>query len=281
MGEQNIFNLRTLLPLNIQYFADDFEITDEQRNQLFSLHEQEQGGSGEEIIDDEEIIDNEEVIDDENGGQDELESDEGNQDQNHLSEDQQVRDAAFADMRRQMQEAQAQAAFVQRMADHYGMTPEELQQQWLDDQLERQAQDQNVPVEVLRKQNQLESEVAELRHQTESQRVQAQISEVMAKHGADEASIQSAVDYIQQNNLSNLVFSGALPFEQAYKLAHMESMIDTAKKDAVQKSLSDKKKRQQAAQPKPNGGSNASVDEDDLDAKAAAAAASIIKDGYF
>lgn len=291
MSEKNLFNLKILMPLNIQTFSDGFDVSDQQRQDWFTQFEQEQAASEVETetdatldtdTTDTELDSEEEVLEvDEDTEVDTVEDEVTPPTDDHLSDDEQKRNAAFAAMRRENEQLQQQAALIKQMAEHYGMTPEQLQQQWADDQLEKQAEAQNVPVEVLKRQNAQESEIMQLRQQLENQRVTSQIAEVTAKYNASTEDIQAAVTYAQQNGLSGLIFSGAMPFEQAYKLANMDSLITKAEKDAVQKNLSDKKKRQQAAQPKPNGGGSPAVDTDDLDAKAAEAAAKLIADGYF
>lgn len=278
-----------LLPLDIQMFSDGFDLSPEDRDVLFGQYQQEvetvlgpeDTGTEDEIVegeDEEDELDTEDIEpEDENADTD---ADPEDENLDHMSEDEQRRNAAFADMRRQKEEAERQAAFVKQMADHYGMTPEQLQQQWADDQLAQQAEKLGVPVDFLRQQTQDRQEVQSLRQQVENQNVRAQVAETMTKYNATQDEINAAVTYAQENGLTQMIFSGALPFEQAYKLAHVDSLIGSAEKKAVQKSLSNKKARQKAAAPAPSGGA-AEVDEDDLDAKAAAYAAKLIADNNF
>lgn len=275
-----------LLPLDIQMFSDGFDLSPEDRDALFGQHQQEleveteETGTEDDIVegeDEEDELDPEEDLEDENL---DPETDPEGGESDHLSEDEQRRNAAFAEMRRQKEAAEQQAAFVKQMADHYGMTPEQLQQQWADDQLAQRAEKEGIPVEFLRQQTQDRQEVQSLRQQVENQNVRAQVAETMTKYNATQDEINAAVTYAQENGLTQMIFSGALPFEQAYKLAHVDSLIGSAEKKAVQKSLSNKKARQKAAAPAPSGGA-AEVDEDDLDAKAAAYAAKLIADNNF
>lgn len=278
-----------LLPLDIQMFSDGFDLSPEDREALFGQYQQEvetaldpeDTGTEDEIVegeDEEDELDTEDIEpEDENADTD---ADPEDENLDHMSEDEQRRNAAFADMRRQKEEAERQAAFVKQMADHYGMTPEQLQQQWADDQLAQQAEKLGVPVDFLRQQTQDRQEVQSLRQQVENQNVRAQVAETMTKYNATQDEINAAVTYAQENGLTQMIFSGALPFEQAYKLAHVDSLIGSAERKAVQKSLSNKKARQKAAAPAPSGGA-AEVDEDDLDAKAAAYAAKLIADNNF
>lgn len=290
MSRTNYFvPMPMLLPLDIQMFSDDFDLSPEDRDALFGQHQQEIEVETEEIETEEEIEgedeeDEEDELDSEVDTEDEIDSDTDTdpEDENpdHLSEDEQRRNAAFAEMRRQKEAAEQQAAFVKQMADHYNMTPEQLQQQWADDQLAQRAEKEGVPVEFLRQQTQDRQEVQQLRQQVENQNVRAQVAETMTKYNATQDEINAAVTYAQENGLTQMIFSGALPFEQAYKLAHVDSLIGSAEKKAVQKSLSNKKARQKAAAPAPSGGA-AQVDEDDLDAKAAAYAAKLIAENNF
>lgn len=287
MSRTNYFvPMPMLLPLDIQMFSDGFDLSPEDRDALFGQYQQEievdpeDTGTEDEIVegdDEEDELDPEENPEDDNLDPD---TDPEGGEPDHLSEDEQRRNAAFADMRRQKEAAEQQAAFVKQMADHYGMTPEQLQQQWADDQLAQRAEKEGIPVEFLRQQTQDRQEVQSLRQQVENQNVRAQVAETMTKYNATQDEINAAVTYAQENGLTQMIFSGALPFEQAYKLAHVDSLIGSAEKKAVQKSLSNKKARQKAAAPAPSGGA-AEVDEDDLDAKAAAYAAKLIADNNF
>lgn len=289
MSRTNYFvPMPMLLPLDIQMFSDGFDLSPEDRDALFGQFQQEteveaeeDTGTEDEIVEgedeedelDPEVDPEEEELDPEADPEEEEAPD-------HLSDDLERRNAAFAEMRRQKEAAEQQAAFVKQMADHYGMTPEQLQQQWADDQLAQQAEKLGVPVDFLRQQTQDRQEVQQLRQQVETQNVRAQVAETMTKYNATQEEINAAVTYAQENGLTQMIFSGAIPFEQAYKMAHVDSLISSAEKKAVQKSLSNKKARQKAAAPAPSGGA-AEVDEDDLDAKAAAYAAKLIAENNF
>lgn len=276
------------MPLDIQMFGAeeyDFELpaslTQEMDEQMQQQDQEpevvDDGFEGTDDIEQEEIEETTDDVEEESPE----EIDEQQQD-DHLSDDAQKRDAAFASMRRELDAAKQQAAFVAKMAEHYGITPEQLQQQWHNDQLEQEAEQQGVPVELLREQANNKQEIEQLRSQMQTQNVQAQLAAVTQKYNASQEEISAAVDYAQQNGLSDLIFNGTVPFEQAFKLANMDSLIQKAEKGAVQKNLSAKKARQQAAAPATNGGkADPKADEQDLDKAAADFAAQLIADNNF
>jgi len=285
----NAQTMKMLLPLDLQYFATDFDVS--QMDDWFEEHQQEQEqladdvdpvGSGEDEIIDENVVDediNEEATDEE---LEETETGGGEEIPAHLSEEASKRDAAFAEMRRQNEMLAQQAAFVKQMADAYGMTPEQLQQQWADDQLAKEAEEQGVPLEFLREQNAQRQELQQLRGQVQDQRIQADIANVATKYEATQEQIAATVEYAKENGLVHGINTGAITFEAAFKLAHMDSLIEDAKKSAVQKSLTNKKQRQQSSSVKPNGATETQLSDDEaLDAAAEKYAQDILNNNLF
>lgn len=284
----NAQTMKMLLPLDLQYFATDFDVS--QMDDWFEEHQQEQenldavaapeGGDADESVD-EEIVNEEieEVVDEE---LEEPGTEGGEEVPAHLSEEASKRDAAFAEMRRQNEMLAQQAAFVKQMADAYGMTPEQLQQQWADDQLAKEAEEQGVPLEFLREQNAQRQELQQLRGQVQDQRIQADIANVATKYEATQEQIAATVEYAKENGLVHGINTGAITFEAAFKLAHMDSLIEDAKKSAVQKSLTNKKQRQQSSSVKPNGATETQLSDDEaLDAAAEKYAQEVLNNNLF
>lgn len=277
--------IKLLLPLDLQFFSTDFDLT--QVDQWMQEHQAEQRGAddnpepdNDEILEDgvEEVEEDEEVEEVEEV--ENPEQDEEPQQQNQLPDDEQKRNAAFAEMRRQNQELARQAAFIKSIADQAGMTVEELQQQWEADQLAKRAEQEGVPVEVLQRQAQTDQELAQLRQQVQGQRVNAEVAAVKQKYSASDDQIQATIDYALQNGMAESITNGAIPFEAVFKIAHMDSLIEDAKKGAVQQNLAAKKQRQKEA-PVASGGGTATVTDSDLDEAAEKRAKELIEGNYF
>lgn len=210
----------------------DFEKFDEQWEQE---QEQEQETELEEDIEETE----EEIPEEE----EEIEVEEETPD---LTEEQK-RNASFAQLRRERDEATKQAAFLQKLADENGMTVEEIVQRYEDARLEEESEEQNVPVEVLQRLKQLESENESIKSQNFTAKFNAEVESTIEKYKASEEDVKKTFEYAYENGLSDLLKAGNLSFEAAHKLAHTDAMIEKQVQNALQDNLTKKKKRQQDA----------------------------------
>lgn len=93
-------------------------------------------------------------------------------------------DSAFARMRRAM-EQQFQNSYeyrlAQKMAERYGMTPEQLMQKLEEAELAQQAQQMQVSPEVLRQQQYLQQRLEQLEQERAAERIKSEIAQFRSK----------------------------------------------------------------------------------------------------
>lgn len=191
------------------------------------------------------------------------------------------RDAAFAEMRRERDRLAAEAAFIQKFAEDNGMTVAQLKEQYEAQRLEKEAESKGVPVDVLKRISTLEQENEQVKTQAQSERFNAQVEATLAKYKGTQEDFQNTVKYVQENGMLDALKNGSITFEAAYKLANLDTMIEAAKKDAVQDDLATRKKRQQEAPIAQGAQAQAATSDDDLDALVAADAKAILEDMGF
>lgn len=179
---------------------------------------------------------------------------------------------AFAEMRIKMKqmEEQAQAAekyqkFLSRIAESNGMTPEQIIQNYEQQQLEQQAKEKGVPLEMYQRLQTLENENTQVKKEIQLEKLRNQVDVVKQKYGVDDAEVEKTFNYIgtlgmfdPQTNIP------LIPFEEAYKLANLDSLVERKAKEAQQQLLANKKQRQQSATP-PHGNSSSSLPDNSLD----------------
>lgn len=163
------------------------------------------------------------------------------------------RNKAFADLRRQAEENQKYAQFIQRMAEDNGVKPEDILARYEERQLQDQAQKSGVPVDFLKRQNQTESEIASLKEQLTAERLDKQIQSVIGKYGAQDSDIQAAFEEMFKSGIDPRE-NPNVDFERFYKAANLDSIIKKEVERSRQKDLEDKAKRQSSASI-PNGAS--------------------------
>src|SRR6185312_1314000 len=161
--------------------------------------------------------------------------------------DEEKRNSAFAQLRRERDEATKLAGFLKRIADENGTSVEDMMKQYEESRLQQQAEQQNVPVEVLQKLNKLEQENEQIRNQTFTERFNNQVSQTMEKYKASNEELEATFKYAADNGLVDSLKNGSMTFEAAYRLAHMDSIIEKQVQNALQENLTQKKKRQQEA----------------------------------
>lgn len=255
-----------LLKLNLQYFADAFDDID-----IDAIDEQILGEEQpEETIETDELQDSE-TLEDAEG--DEIEQDEQPEDDSlapDLSNDD-GRNAAFAEIRRENQRLAKEAEFIRKFAEDNGMTVEQLQEQYEEQRLAKEAEQKGVPVEVIKRLSTLEQENEQVKAQAQTERFNAEVHATLTKYKGTQEDFNNVVKYVQQNGMTDALRAGSVSFEAMYKLANMDTMIEKAQRDAVQRDLATRKKRQQEA---PIGAGtlnvSAATTEDDIDALAAA-----------
>lgn len=253
-----------LLKLNLQFFADAFDDID-----LDAIDEQILGEEqNEEIVEEVET----DEVDSEITEDAEIEEEIEQQDDDSVAPDlsnNDNRDAAFAEMRRERDRLAAEAAFIRKFAEDNGMSVEELQKQYEEQRLQKEAEAKGVPVEVMKRLTSLEQETEQAKAEAQAARFNAEVQATLTKYSGTQDDFNNVIQYVQQNGMTDSLRNGTVSFEAAYKLANMDTMIEKAKRDAVQSDLATRKKRQQEA-PIVAGNLNiAAVTEDDIDALAA------------
>lgn len=271
-----MFDTKMLLPLDIQYFAsggvDDFDIESFDREFEQSLASEQEHDIQEQDIQEEQQEEVEEEQQQEEQ-QEEIEEQEQEQPRKNSA------DAAFAQLRRERDEFARVAKWVSDLAAQSGMTVEQLMERYEQQRLQKEAEAKGVPVEVLQKLQTLENENKTIRDQMNAERFNQQVNETLKKYNGNAENFEKTLQYAMENGLVEALKTGAITFEAAYKLAHMDTLIEEAKQQAVQENLSMQRKRQQEA-PVANGGIIAQP-QSDLDELVANDVKEILENGGF
>jgi hypothetical protein len=161
-------------------------------------------------------------------------------------EDTEKRNRAFADLRRERDEAKKYADFINQLAEETGVTPEEILNRYNERKLATKAQETGVPVEFLKKQTETETKLSQLEERLTAERLDAQIKTVENKYGADEEAVRSAFQYMFEAGIDPRTTPN-VDFEKFYRAANLDNIIQKEVQQARQKDLEDKKKRQESA----------------------------------
>jgi hypothetical protein len=230
-----------LLDLNLQMFADGEDDNDLDIDSMLAEFEEEwEDSEDEESTEDDSTEDVQEVEETEEQTEEEQEEANPNDD------DADRRNRAFADLRRQAQENEKYAKFIQRLAEEGGVSPDDLLARYEERNLQAEAQRQNVPVELLKRQNSTESELATLKEQMRAERMDAQINQVVDKYGADDDSIREAFKYMVETGIDPRTADN-VNFEMFYRAANLDNIVQKEVANAKQQDLENKKKRQESA----------------------------------
>jgi hypothetical protein len=160
--------------------------------------------------------------------------------------DAEKRNAAFAQLRRQAEENRKYAEFIQRLAEEGGVSPDDLLSRYEERKLQTEAEKQNVPVDVLKRLHSLESESTQAREALRAERFNAQVEAVSSKYGAAEEDIRAAMQEMMESGIDPRT-NDNFNFEKFYRAANLDKIIQQETEKAVQKSLEDKRKRQENA----------------------------------
>jgi len=164
---------------------------------------------------------------------------------------------AFAEMRRKAKELEVFKDFVERVAAQSGMTPEQLMQVYEDRVIEQKAKEQNIPVDVYKRLHKLEQENKEIRRQAAIDKFNAQVDSVKTKYGLSDKDLDAVFRFIGENGLVDPATNlPVIDFEIAYKAATYDQMKERSAREAEQKYLAQKKRRQQQS-PVPHTGGQA------------------------
>jgi K+-transporting ATPase c subunit len=228
-----------LLDLDLQLFADGEDDLD-----LDSMMEEFES----EWNDEDEVEETEESTptDDESQDAEEQEETQTEETTNPNDSDEHKRNQAFQTLRQQVEENKKYADFISRLAQDSGVSPEEILNRYQERQLEAEAEQQNVPVDVLKRLNTLEQENSTTKEQLRAERMETQIESVKAKYGADDNAIRAAFEEMLDSGIDPRVTDN-VNFEKFYRAANVESIIQKEVENARQKDLANKKQRQTSA----------------------------------
>lgn len=232
------------------------------------------------VEEEEEIIDPEpegDFIEEPEGDEEDLED--PSKDLNPNAEAEAERNRAFATLRRERDEAKKFADWISQVAEQNGTTPEEMMKNYEQASLQKEAETKGVPVDLLQRMKTLEEENAAIKNQTFAERFNADVENTISKYGATESEVDTTFQYMKEKGFMDDVKSGKISFEELHKLAHLDTLVEKGKTEAVQKNLSSKKKRQQEA-PLPNGSGAADLT-DSIEERAKADAKRFIENGDF
>lgn len=174
--------------------------------------------------------------------------------------------AAFAEMRRKNEELARQAKVAEQVAAQYGMTVDQFEKAYADQQLQQRAEQQGVPLDVLKRLEAAETELSSTRFQSEQDKFWSSVETTKAKLGLNDDEVKATFEYIGQRGLVNVNSKlPTIPFEDAYKAANFDSILERSKKEDNQKRLADKKARQKkSAVPHTNAGTQPNEGETEL-----------------
>lgn len=172
--------------------------------------------------------------------------------------------AAFAEMRKQLEAEKKKAAIAEQVAAQYGMTVEQFEQAYAQQQEEARAQTQGIPVDVLRRLEAAENKLAQTEKQNADEKFWASVTTVKEKYGLQDDEIKNVFDFIGREGLINPVTKLPLvDFDKAYKIANFDKIQERKEKESYQKRLADKKARQQKSAIPPTNASTAPTSETD------------------
>lgn len=170
------------------------------------------------------------------------ESVEGDEDGQVNDPDVHKRNEAFKKMREENKELSRYREFVAKMAADNGFeNPEQIFEAYEAQNLVREAEERGVDLETMQ-------EIDALRRQEESRLIEARAQEfqqeqaaAIEKYGLSDEDVQAVYDFVNENGYQEL------GFEQAYKLANYDNIVEKARNEGRQNYLTDKKQRQQTA----------------------------------
>lgn len=171
---------------------------------------------------------------------------------------------AFAEMRRRLKEAERYEKFLKRIAENSGVSVDRLMEMAEQREMEMKAEEMGVKPEIYRRLTALEEQNKELKKQADMNRFMAEVDLVKTKYGLKDDELKETFAYIGRNGYLNPETSVPLiNFEDAYKLANFDRLLERKSKEIQQQQLAAKKQRQQAA-PIAHRGSNAPESEPDF-----------------
>lgn len=236
-----------MLKLDLQFFAEGDEDSLD-FDDMLSEFETEWENEDDSTLDNEEVeTETDEPIDEEpeQDNEPEQEMDEEQSNPNDPNEDR--RNRAFADLRRQAEENQKYASFLQQLAKDAGVqSPDEIMQQYEQRRLAQEAEQKGVPLDFYQQQHETQTRLSQLEDRYRFEKLDNQIQQLTSKYDANEDSIREAFQYMLQSGVDPRVQDN-VNFEHFYRAANLDSIIQREVEQARQRDLASRKERQQSA----------------------------------
>jgi hypothetical protein len=176
---------------------------------------------------------------------------------------------AFAEMRKQNEALKRQAALVEKAAARAGMTVDQYLVAVEEQEAQERAEKQGIPVEVLRRLENSENQLNQITIQAAQEKYLADVKMTQQKLGFTDQEAEAVFKFLGENGYVNpQTRTPIIPFEQAYKLANFDTLMERKLKEDNQKRLAEKQQRQKnTALPHTNAGatSNPTVEEEITD----------------
>jgi len=152
------------------------------------------------------------------------------------------RNEAFKKMREENKELARYKQFVEKMAQDNGFEdPNQIFDAYAEQSLAKEAEERGIDLESMKEIDQLRRQNEEKALAETQQAFQAEREATIEKFNLSESDVQTIHEYVHDNGLYNL------GFEQAYKLANFDNLLENARSEGRQKYLADKKQRQQTS----------------------------------
>jgi hypothetical protein len=163
-----------------------------------------------------------------------------------VPEEEDKRNRAFADLRREAEANKKYASFISKLAEESGVSPDEILARYEERQLAQQAEETKTPIEVLKRLNTLEQENKQSKESLRTERLDVQIQSAISKYSANDDSIRETFQYMMEAGIDPREQDN-VDFEKFYRAANLDSIIQTEVEKSRQTDLENKKKRQDSA----------------------------------
>lgn len=253
--------------INLTYFNDeDIDVDEEIRQFEEEWEEPDEEDTPE--------VEEEETPEVEEGSEPESEPEAGEEEEEPEGEetpaqfDTQKQNQAFRDMRQQLEQERKYADVVRRIAKQQGVSEDQIIQNFEQKQMEREAKEQNVPVEMLERVKRLEKDKEQLETQTFQKDFNNNVEKTKEEFGLGDEDIKKVFSAYKENGWNPKEVS----FDQAYKLSNFDTILEKRVEAEKQKQLEAKRKRKNGAtipdgkggSPKTNTGNLSDEEHDDI-----------------
>lgn len=160
---------------------------------------------------------------------------------------------AFAEMRHRLKEMERYKEVIEKIAAQQGVPADFLIQRFQDEQERQMAEQQGLSLEQYREFQQTKQRLQQLETELRQKEYVESIKSVQVKYGIkseDDPKIKRTFEYIREKRMYDPnTFIPVVPFEDVFKIANHEALVQEAAKQAKQEHLKAKKQRQQQAAP--------------------------------